>query len=121
MRMLKFAVEGQQLAKRGDFAGVTAGSKGYLRCHFEQSDPEWLMAKKIAVFNDEYTLWSIADKTGCYEITDGGVKSDPADQPKPEPTLKEKLEALQEDNKTLKEENTMIKQCLMEMSEIVYA
>lgn len=38
MRMLKFAVEGQQLAKRGDFAGVTAGSKGYLRCHFEQSD-----------------------------------------------------------------------------------
>ena len=39
MRMLKFAVEGQQLAKRGDFAGVTAGSKGYLRCHFEQSDP----------------------------------------------------------------------------------
>ena len=48
MRMLKFAVEGQQLAKRGDFAGVTAGSKGYLRCCFEQSDPEWLMAKKIA-------------------------------------------------------------------------
>ena len=65
------------------------------------------------------TLWSIADKPGCYEVTDGGVKS--ADQPKPEPTLKEKLEALQEDNKTLKEENTMIKQCLMEMSEIVYA
>ena len=28
MRMLKFAVEGQQLAKRGDFTGVTAGSKG---------------------------------------------------------------------------------------------
>lgn len=56
MRMLKFAVEGQQLAKRGDFAGVTAGSKGYLRCHFEQSDPEWLMAKKIAVFNDEYAV-----------------------------------------------------------------
>ncbi len=67
------------------------------------------------------TLWSIADKPGCYEITDGGVKPDPADQPKPEPTLKEKLEALQKDNKTLKEENTMIKQCLMEMSEIVYA
>ena len=67
------------------------------------------------------TLWSIADKPGCYEVTDGGVKSDPADQPKPEPTLKEKLEALQEDNKTLKEENTMITQCLMEMSEIVYA
>ena len=54
------------------------------------------------------TLWSIADKTGCYEITDGGVKSDPADQPKPEPTLKEKLEALQEDNK-------MLKQCLLRL------
>lgn len=47
MRMLKFAVEGQQLAKRGDFAGVTAGSKGYLRCHFEQSDPECLWPRKL--------------------------------------------------------------------------
>lgn len=35
--------------------------------------------------------------------------------------LPETVAALQEDNKTLKEENTMIKQCLMEMSEIVYA
>ena len=60
------------------------------------------------------TLWSIADKPGCYEVTDGGVKPDPADQPEPEPALNEKLEALQEDNK-------MLKQCLMEMSEIVYA
>ena len=60
------------------------------------------------------TLWSIGDKPGCYEVTDGGVKPDPADQPEPEPALNEKLEALQEDNK-------MLKQCLMEMSEIVYA
>lgn len=67
------------------------------------------------------TLLSIADKPGCYEVTDGGVKPDPADQPEQEPTLKEKLEALQEDNKTLKEESKMLKQCLMEMSEIVYA
>lgn len=35
--------------------------------------------------------------------------------------LPETVAALQEDNKTLKEENAMIKQCLMEMSEIVYA
>ena len=35
--------------------------------------------------------------------------------------LPDTVAALQEDNKTLKEENTMIKQCLMEMSEIVYA
>ena len=41
------------------------------------------------------TLWSIADKPGCYEVTDGGAKPEPADLPEPEPTLKEQLEALQ--------------------------
>lgn len=35
--------------------------------------------------------------------------------------LPETVAALQEDNKTLKKENAMLKQCLMEMSEIVYA
>ena len=35
--------------------------------------------------------------------------------------LPETVAALQEDNKTLKEESKMLKQCLMEMSEIVYA
>ena len=35
--------------------------------------------------------------------------------------LPETVAALQEDSKTLKEENKMFKQCLMEMSEIVYA
>ena len=35
--------------------------------------------------------------------------------------LPETVAALQEDNKTLKEENKRLKQCLMEMSEIVYA
>ena len=35
--------------------------------------------------------------------------------------LPETVKALQEDNKTQKEENAMLKQCLMEMSEIVYA
>lgn len=37
------------------------------------------------------TLWSITDKPGCYEVTDGGVKPDPEDQPEPEPTLIEQL------------------------------
>ena len=72
-RMLKFAVEGQQLAKHGNFTGVTAGSKGYLRCRFEQSDPEWLMAKKIAVFNDEYAV-TVSAEGECAvpdEVTDG--------------------------------------------------
>ena len=40
------------------------------------------------------TLWSIADKPGCYEVTDGGTVPDPADLPEPEPTLKEQLETL---------------------------
>ena len=35
--------------------------------------------------------------------------------------LPQTLAALQEDNKTLKKENEMLKQCLLEMSEIVYA
>lgn len=35
--------------------------------------------------------------------------------------LPQTLESLQEDNKTLKKENEMLKQCLLEMSEIVYA
>lgn len=48
------------------------------------------------------TLWSIADKPGCYEVTDGGVKPDPADQPEPEPALNEKLEQLQETVTALK-------------------
>lgn len=39
-------------------------------------------------------LWDIADKPDCYEVTDGGTAIDPADLPKPEPTLKEQLETL---------------------------
>ena len=35
--------------------------------------------------------------------------------------LPETVAELQEDNKTLKKENEMLKQCLLEMSEIVYA
>lgn len=67
------------------------------------------------------TLWSIEEEADCYKVVDGGTVPAPADPPKPEPTFKEQLEALQEDSKTLKKENEMLKQCLMEMSEIVYA
>lgn len=35
--------------------------------------------------------------------------------------LPDRVAALEEDNKTLKKENEMLKQCLLEMSEIVYA
>ena len=48
MRRLLFSVDGQHLAKKGDFTGVTAGSKGYLRCRFELSDPEWLTAVAVS-------------------------------------------------------------------------
>lgn len=34
MRRLLFSVDGQHLAKQGDFSGITAGSKGYLKCCF---------------------------------------------------------------------------------------
>ena len=73
MRMLNFTVEGQRLKKEGDFTGVTAGSKGYLRCCFALSDPEWLTAKKIAVFNDEYAV-AVSTEGECAvpdEVTDG--------------------------------------------------
>lgn len=67
------------------------------------------------------TLWIIEEEESCYKIADGGVVQEPEKQPAPEPTVKEQLTTLQKDNKTLKEENAMLKQCLMEMSEIVYA
>lgn len=59
------------------------------------------------------TLWEIADKDACYEIVAAGTKAAP-EETTPEPTVKEQLAALQEQNK-------MLKQCLLEMSEIVYA
>lgn len=31
MRRLLFSVDGQHIAKQGDFSGITAGSKGYLK------------------------------------------------------------------------------------------
>ena len=40
------------------------------------------------------TLWSIEEEADCYKVVDGGTVPDPADLPKPEPTLKEQLETL---------------------------
>lgn len=61
MRKLMFAVEGQKLSKQGDFSGIMAGSKGYLRCHVQLRDNDWLYAKKVMVFNDEYAVALNAD------------------------------------------------------------
>ena len=79
----------------------------------EQCDAYTAMVQAVADHNAALevggTLWEIADNDACYEIVAAGTKAAP-----PEPTVKEQLAALQEQNK-------MFKQCLMEMSEIVYA
>lgn len=56
-------------------------------------------------------LWTIADKEDCYAVAEDGTVPEPGE---PEPTTEDKVAALQE-------ENQMLKQCLLEMSEIVYA
>lgn len=69
-------------------------------------------------------LWSMDDQPEAYVVVEAGTKPDPADAPKPTPTLEERLVALDklpETLEALKNENEMLKQCLLEMSEIVYA
>lgn len=73
MRELMFAVDGLQLKKKGDFGGIRAGSRQYLRCSFETGGDEWLRAKKIAVFNEEYPVPLNANGECMVpdEVTDG--------------------------------------------------
>lgn len=69
-------------------------------------------------------LWSMDDQPGAYVVVEAGTQPDPADAPKPTPTLEERLVALDklpETLEALKNENEMLKQCLLEMSETVYA
>lgn len=56
MRRLLFSVDGQHLAKQGDFSGITAGSRGYLKCCFGVNGSDWRGAKKIALFNEAYAV-----------------------------------------------------------------
>ena len=70
------------------------------------------------------TLWSMDDQPGAYVVVEAGTQPDPADAPKPTPTQEERLVALDklpETLEALKNENEMLKQCLLEMSETVYA
>ena len=70
------------------------------------------------------TLWSMDDQPGAYVVVEAGTQPDPADAPKPTPTLEERLVALDklpETLEALKNENEMLKHCLLEMSETVYA
>lgn len=77
------------------------------------------------------TLWSMDDQPEAYVVVEAGTKPDPADAPKPTPTLEERLAAVEsaqtqmaqlpETLAALQKENEMLKQCLLEMSETVYA
>jgi hypothetical protein len=77
--------------------------------------------------------WGVALADGTYMVYEAGTVPPPptaeelaakeAERKKAEARekLPDTVAALQEDNKTLKKENEMLKQCLLEMSEIVYA
>lgn len=73
MRKLNFTVSGQKLAKQGDFSGITAGSKGYLICKVKTTDPDWMRAKKVMLFDEEYAVAVEADGECVVpdEVTDG--------------------------------------------------
>lgn len=76
-------------------------------------------------------LWSMDDQPEAYVVVEAGTQPDPADAPKPPPTLEERLATVEsaqtqmaqmpETLEALKNENEMLKQCLLEMSETVYA
>lgn len=57
------------------------------------------------------TLWTITDKSDCYEVVEDGLMPEPVPAA---PTVAEQLAEMER-------KNEMLTQCLMEMSEIVYA
>lgn len=95
------------------------------------------IAQAVSEHNDAAATgehyWGIALADGTYMVYEAGTVPPPptaeelaakeAERKKAEERekLPETVAALQEDNKTLKKENEMLKQCLLEMSEIVYA
>ena len=76
-------------------------------------------------------LWSMDDQPEAYVVVEAGTQPDPADAPKPTPTLEERLATMEsaqtqmaqlpETVAAMQKENEMLKQCLLEMSETVYA
>lgn len=83
----------------------------------EQCDAYAAMAQAVNTHNASCTvgdvLWTIEDNEDCYKVAEGGTVPEP-EQTEPGSTPEEQIAALQEQNK-------MLTQCLMEMSEIVYA
>ena len=76
-------------------------------------------------------LWSMDDQPEAYVVVEAGTQLNPADAPKPAPTLEERLATMEaaqtqmaqlpETLAALQKENEMLKQCLLEMSESVFA
>ena len=84
----------------------------------EQCDAYAAMAQSVNAHNAACAvgdmLWEITDNGECYTVAEGGTVPEPEEEPDPEPTMDERM-------KSLEEQNEMLKQCLLEMSETVYA
>lgn len=70
MRILEFDVDKQKMTKQGDFSGLIAGSKGYLKARFSFSS-EWNGYRKAAVFKCP---------TGEYPVLINGCMCDVPDE-----------------------------------------
>ena len=95
----------------------------------EQCAAYTAMADAVAAHNTACgvgnMLWRIEDKEHCYAIAEDGVVQPPTAEELAanEEAAKKQAErkALPETVKALQKENEMLKQCLLEMSETVYA
>lgn len=94
-----------------------------------QCDAYTAMADAVAAHNTACGVgsmrWRIEDKERCYAIAEDGIVQPPTAEElaaKEEAAKKQaEREALPETVKALQKENTMFRQCLLEMSETVYA
>ena len=90
---------------------------------WEETVPEgWALIPEGMKVPDTYPFVSVRaeEVDGVMTVTEmtAGTMPDPVP---PEPTIPEQVAALQEQNKKLAEQNEMLTQCLLEMSETVYA
>lgn len=94
-----------------------------------QCDAYTAMADAVAAHNTACGVgsmrWRIEDKEHCYAIAEDGIVQPPtAEELEAQEEERKKAEArekLPETVAALQKENEMLKQCLLEMSEIVYA
>lgn len=94
-----------------------------------QCDAYTAMADAVTAHNTACSvgsmLWRIEDKEHCYAIAEDGIVQPPtAEELAAQEEARKKQEAkdkMPETVAALQEENKMLRQCLLEMSEIVYA